>query len=278
MKAVILAGGLGSRLSEETELKPKPMVEIGGRPILWHIMKLYSHHGINDFIICCGYKGHLIKQYFAEYFIHTCDVTFELSSNRMRVHSVRSEPWTVTLVDTGQETDTGGRLCRVKNYLAKEDIFHFTYGDGLADVNLNLLAKHHAAANVVASLSSVMPPGRFGALQIEGNLVTKFLEKPSGEQGTINGGFMMLTSKIFEYLNDSCSFEGYVLPRLAADRNLSAYPHKGFWQPMDTLRDRRYLEHLWVSGKAPWKLWNDNLTGIEEKLVDLMRTAVSPPK
>lgn len=271
MKAVILAGGLGSRLSEETELKPKPMVEIGGMPILWHIMKIYSHYGINDFIICCGYKGYLIKQYFAEYFIHTSDVTFDLSSNRMTVHKVRSEPWTVTLVDTGQNTETGGRLLSVKRYLGTDEVFHFTYGDGLADVDLSALTQHHRASACTATLTAVVPPGRFGALQIEGQAVSRFLEKPSGDQGSINGGFMVLSSNIFETLTSNVSFENTILPRLASQRALSAFMHKGFWQPMDTLRDKRLLEGLWDSGKAPWRLWNDDIREIKDRLVDLIQ-------
>lgn len=274
MKAVILAGGLGSRLSEETELKPKPMVEIGGQPILWHIMKIYSYYGVNDFIICCGYKGHIIKRYFADYFMHTSDVTFDLSSNRMMVHRVRSEPWKVTLVDTGSTTETGGRLLKVRQYLDSSEPFHFTYGDGVSNVQIEALTRFHATSGTIATLTAVTPPGRFGALRMDGRLVTEFMEKPQGEQGTINGGYMVLSPKVFDFLRADCSFENQVMPQLAEASQLSAYTHTGFWHPMDTLRDKRYLESLWDSGKAPWKLWTDELSAIEAGLVELIQAAV----
>ncbi|AZB71584.1 glucose-1-phosphate cytidylyltransferase [Synechococcus elongatus] len=256
MKAVILAGGLGTRLSEETYLKPKPMVEIGGKPILWHILKIYSHFGINEFIICCGYKGYLIKEYFANYFLYTSDVTFHMDiDNHMEVHQRKSEPWKVTLVDTGELSQTGGRLGRVQRYL-KNETFCFTYGDGVADVDIEALISHHYRGGKQATLTAVQPPGRYGALGLDGDTVLQFQEKPDGDNAWINGGFFVLEPSVLERIeNDSTSWEAEVLPCLAADNQLSAYKHKGFWQPMDTLRDRTRLEELWVSGQAPWKVW-----------------------
>jgi glucose-1-phosphate cytidylyltransferase len=256
MKAVILAGGLGTRLSEETSLKPKPMVEIGGKPILWHILKIYSHFGINEFIICCGYKGYLIKEYFANYFLHTSDVTFHMDDdNRMEVHQRKSEPWKVTLVDTGEQSMTGGRLGRVRSHLNGES-FCFTYGDGLADVNVQELLAHHRREGAQATLTAVQPPGRYGALHMDDHTVRHFQEKPDGDNAWINGGFFVLEPAVLDLIEgDSCSWEADVLPKLATAGALSAYRHKGFWQPMDTLRDRTRLEELWAGGEAPWKLW-----------------------
>ena len=256
MKAVILAGGLGTRLSEETHLKPKPMVEIGGKPILWHIIKEYSHYGIQDFVICCGYKGYLIKEYFANYFLHTSDVTFHLDNdNYMEIHRRKSEPWRVTLVDTGELTQTGGRLARVRSYV-EHDSFLFTYGDGLADVNIKALIDHHRHCGLEATLTAVQPPGRYGALHLEGNSVLHFQEKPDGDNSWINGGFFVLEPSVLDRIEgDQTSWETDVLPLLAGDRQLAAYQHRGFWQPMDTLRDRNRLEDLWTAGQAPWKLW-----------------------
>jgi len=257
MKAVLLAGGLGTRISEETNLKPKPMVEIGGKPILWHIMKIYSHHGINDFIICCGYKGYVIKEYFANYFLHMSDVTFDMQHNKMEVHQRYAEPWRVTLVDTGDDTMTGGRLKRVAPYLESEEAFCFTYGDGVSDVNITHLIEFHRAHGLQATLTATYPPGRFGALDIHPDQrVTSFKEKPKGDGGLINGGFFVLSPKIVDLIADDQSiWEREPLERLAATNQLKAYPHEGFWQPMDTLRDKNYLEELWASGKAPWKVW-----------------------
>ena len=256
MKAVILAGGLGTRLSEETHLKPKPMVEIGGMPILWHIMKGYSHYGINEFVICCGYKGYLIKEYFANYFLHTSDVTYHLDKdNYMEIHRRKSEPWKVTLVDTGYHTQTGGRLCRVQSYIEGET-FLFTYGDGVADVNIKALIDHHRQRGLKATLTAVQPPGRYGALNLEGDSVVQFQEKPDGDNAWINGGFFVLEPTVLDRIGaDQTSWEENVLPFLAADKQLSAYKHRGFWQPMDTLRDRHRLEELWNTGQAPWKVW-----------------------
>ncbi len=256
MKAVILAGGLGTRLAEETATKPKPMIEIGGKPILWHILKLYSHFHINEFVICCGYKGYIIKEYFSNYFLHTCDVTFHMDSDgSMEIHQRKSEPWKVTLVDTGEFTQTGGRLLRVSQYLDHQP-FCFTYGDGLSNVNIRTLIKHHLSCNLEASLTAVQPPGRYGALHLKKNSVEQFQEKPDGDNAWINGGFFVLQPKVLERISgDSISWESDVLPHLAADGQLSAYRHTGFWQPMDTLRDRNRLEELWASGNAPWKLW-----------------------
>ena len=255
MKAVILAGGLGTRISEETHLKPKPMIEIGGKPILWHIMKTYSFHGINDFVICCGYKGYIIKEYFANYFLHMSDVTFDMSANKMEVHQNSAEPWRVTLVDTGDNTLTGGRLKRVRKYLGDED-FCFTYGDGVADVDVMALVAFHKQQGCMATVTSVQPPGRYGALKTDGNLVKGFMEKPQGDGGRINGGYFVLSPKVIDYIDgDNTSWESGPLERLAKERQLVAFQHHGFWQPMDTLRDKNHLEELWQSGKAPWKVW-----------------------
>ena len=256
MKAVILAGGLGTRLSEETVTKPKPMVEIGGKPILWHIMKLYSHYGINDFIICCGYKGYVIKEYFKNYFLHQSDVTFDMKKNKMVVHEERAEPWTITLVDTGNNSMTGGRLKRVLPYLKNEESFCFTYGDGLSDVNIKDLIKFHRSHGKQATLTATYHPGRFGALNIENNRVTKFEEKPRGDGALINGGFFVLSPKVIDRIDgDSCVWEQEPLKGLAEDGELMSYKHDGFWQPMDTLRDKIYLDGLLKMNKAPWKVW-----------------------
>jgi glucose-1-phosphate cytidylyltransferase len=256
MKAVILAGGLGTRISEETHLKPKPMVEIGGKPILWHIMKLYSAHGVNDFVICCGYKGYVIKEYFANYFLHMSDVTFDMAHNTMEVHQRKAEPWRVTLVDTGEETMTGGRLKRVADYVGNEEAFCFTYGDGLADIDITREIGFHRAHGKWATVAAVQPPGRYGALQLADAQVTGFAEKPRGDGGFINGGFFVLSPKCLPLIEgDSTSWEGETLVRLAELGQLMAYTHDGFWQPMDTLRDKNHLESLWQSGVAPWKVW-----------------------
>jgi glucose-1-phosphate cytidylyltransferase len=256
MKAVILAGGLGTRISEETSTRPKPMVEIGGKPILWHIMKTYSAHGINDFVICCGYKGYVIKEYFANYFLHMSDVTFDMQHNKMEVHQRYAEPWKVTLVDTGEETMTGGRLKRVAEYVKDEEAFCLTYGDGVSDVNITELIAFHKAQNVKATLTAAIPPGRFGALDMSGNKVNSFMEKPKGDGAMINGGFFVLSPQVIDYIaDDHTTWERDPLERLAAEGNLAAYHHNGFWQPMDTLRDKVHLEELWQSGKAPWKIW-----------------------
>jgi glucose-1-phosphate cytidylyltransferase len=257
MKCVILAGGLGTRLSEETVVKPKPMVEVGGKPILWHIMKLYSHHGINDFIICLGYKGYVIKEYFANYFLHMSDVTFDMNTNQMHVHNNYAEPWKVTLVDTGDESMTGGRLARVKSYVQDEEAFCFTYGDGVSDVNITELINFHHYNGKQATLTAVTPPGRFGALDIQNNLITSFKEKPKGDGAKINGGFFVLSPKVIDLVDgDACIWEQKPLEKLAGNGQLCAYQHEGFWQPMDTLRDKHHLEELWQSGKAPWKVWS----------------------
>lgn len=256
MKAVILAGGLGTRISEETHLKPKPMIEIGGKPILWHIMKLYSAHGINDFVICCGYKGYVIKEYFANYFLHTSDVTFNMVDNSMEVHERHAEPWKVTLVDTGEATMTGGRLKRVSKYLEGEEAFCFTYGDGLSDVNIKALLDFHLQHGKQATVTAVQPPGRYGAIQHHDKQVTGFAEKPRGDGGLINGGFFVLSPKVLDLIeNDQSSWEGAPLESLASMGELMAFEHQGFWRPMDTLRDKTQLEELWSSGKAPWKIW-----------------------
>ena len=256
MKAVILAGGLGTRISEETSMRPKPMVEIGGRPILWHIMKIYSAHGINDFVICCGYKGYMIKEYFANYFLHMSDVTFDIANNKMEVHQKYAEPWRVTLVDTGEDTMTGGRLRRIADYVKNEEAFCLTYGDGVGDVNITELIAFHKAQKVKATLTAVIPPGRFGALDLSGSKVNGFREKPKGDGGMVNGGFFVLSPKVVEYIaDDGILWEQEPLERLAKEGNLAAYQHHGFWQPMDTLRDKTHLEDLWQSGKAPWKAW-----------------------
>ena len=256
MKAVILAGGLGTRISEETHLKPKPMVEIGGRPILWHILKIYSAHGVDDFIICCGYKGYVIKEYFANYFLHMSDVTFDMASNRMEVHERYAEPWRVTLVDTGENTLTGGRLRRVRRYIEGEEAFCFTYGDGLADVDIRALIAFHRSHGRLATVTAVQPPGRYGALVRDGEAVRGFVEKPRGDGGWINGGFFVLSPKVLDYIEgDATSWEAEPMRRLAAEDQLRAFEHRGFWQPMDTLRDKNQLEELWASGRAPWKVW-----------------------
>jgi glucose-1-phosphate cytidylyltransferase len=256
MKAVILAGGLGTRISEETHLKPKPMIEIGGKPVLWHIMKLYSSHGVNDFIICCGYKGYIIKEYFANYFLHMSDVTFDMRNNAMQVHQRNAEPWRVTLVDTGDETMTGGRLKRVASYLEGEEAFCFTYGDGVSDVNISELISYHKAHGLDATVTAVQPPGRYGALDISDSRVTGFSEKPRGDGGFINGGFFVLSPICIDLITgDSSSWEMEPLMTLAKSGRLAAYTHRGFWQPMDTLREKNHLEQLWESGAAPWKVW-----------------------
>jgi glucose-1-phosphate cytidylyltransferase len=258
MKAVILAGGLGTRLSEETVSKPKPMVEIGGKPILWHIMKTYSHYGINDFIICCGYKGYVIKEYFQNYFLHQSDVTFNLKVNKMEVHQERAEPWTITLVDTGENSMTGGRLKRIATYLNEGEDFCFTYGDGVADVNIEALLKFHQAHGKEATLTATFPPGRFGALDIVDYEVRQFQEKPRGDGSLINGGFFVLSPKVIERIkDDSTIWEQEPLKGLATDHQLMAFKHDGFWLPMDTLRDKVLLEELWEKNKAPWKVWKD---------------------
>lgn len=256
MKAVILAGGLGTRFSEETSEKPKPMIEIGGMPILWHIMKMYSKHGVNDFIICCGYKGYVIKEYFKNYFLHMSDVTFDMSDNTMHVHRDRSEAWKVTLVDTGEVSMTGGRLRRVKDYLKDEESFCFTYGDGLSDVNLGDLIKFHKDGSKLATLTAVFPPGRFGALEIDNKFIKTFKEKPQGDGALINGGFFVLSPQVIDYIDgDDCIWESGPLDTLAKLGQLRAFQHDGFWQPMDTLRDKNYLEKLWDAKEAPWKIW-----------------------
>jgi glucose-1-phosphate cytidylyltransferase len=257
MKAVILAGGLGTRISEETHLKPKPMIEIGGKPILWHILKMYSFHGVNEFVICCGYKGYVIKEYFANYFTHTSDVTFELQDNNMIVHKKNAEPWKVTLVDTGDKTMTGGRLKRVFDYVKEESSFCFTYGDGLSDINISKLIEFHESKGLLATVTAVQPPGRFGALKIEDNNVVGFSEKPRGEGGLINGGFFILSPDCIELIkDDDVSWEDFPLETLAENGQLAAFEHRGFWQPMDTLREKNLLEYLWEAGEAPWKTWD----------------------
>ncbi len=256
MKAVILAGGLGTRISEETHLKPKPMIEIGGKPILWHIMKLYSHHGVHDFVICCGYKGYLIKEYFANYFLHMSDVTFDMEHNTMEVHQRKAEPWRVTLVDTGEETLTGGRLGRVADHLRDEEAFCFTYGDGVADIDITREIAFHRAHDKWATVVAVQPPGRYGALKMDGERVAGFSEKPRGDGGLINGGFFVLSPHCLDLIEgDDTSWEGKPLGNLAEMGQLMAFPHEGFWQPMDTLREKNLLESLWESGEAPWAVW-----------------------
>ena len=255
MKAVILAGGLGTRLSEETSVKPKPLVEIGGRPILWHIMKIYSSHGINDFIVCCGYKGYMIKEYFANYFLHTCDVTFDVQSNTVETHRNQSEPWRVTLVDTGDATMTGGRLKRVRDFLGSET-FCFTYGDGVGNVDITAAIAFHKKQRKRATLTASAPPGRFGALNIDGQNIKSFHEKPKGDGSYINAGFFVLEPSVIDYISDDAVvWESEPLERLAENGELNAWIHSGFWHPMDTLRDKNQLEQLWNSGNAPWKLW-----------------------
>ena len=257
MKAVILAGGLGTRLSEETHLKPKPMVEIGGKPILWHILKIYSSFDINEFVICCGYKGYLIKEYFANYFLHMSDVTFDMASNSMEVHEQKVEPWRVTLVDTGENTMTGGRLKRVARYIENEEAFCFTYGDGVSDVNITEIINFHRQHGKLATITSVQPPGRYGSIECNSNNeVTGFVEKPRGDGGFINGGFFVLSPAVLEQIEcDQTSWESEPLTNLASQGEVMAFTHTGFWQPMDTLRDKNQLESLWNSGSAPWKIW-----------------------
>lgn len=255
MKAVILAGGLGTRISEESHLKPKPMIEIGARPILWHIMKIYSAHGINDFIVCCGYKGYIIKEYFVNYFLHNADVTFDLRNNRTEIHNAGAEPWRVTLIDTGEETMTGGRLLKVKNHLENED-FCFTYGDGVGNIDIPKLIQFHKSHGRIATVTATQAPGRFGALAWEGERIHHFAEKPLGDNHWINGGFFVLSPKVFSYLKSSEDvWERGPLESIARDGQLAGYKHYGFWQPMDTLRDKNHLEDLWKTGDAPWKIW-----------------------
>jgi len=255
MKCVILAGGVGTRISEESVLRPKPMIEIGGKPVLWHIMKIYSAHGVNEFIVCLGYKGYLIKEYFANYFLHMSDVTFDMSNNSMQVHQKSAEPWKVTLVETGEGTQTGGRLKRVASYVGNDD-FCFTYGDGVANVDIKALVAFHKAQKVRGTLTAVQPPGRFGALVLKGERVTSFQEKPKGDGGWINGGFFVLSPRAIDHIDgDATVWEREPLETMARDGQLAAHFHKGFWQPMDTLRDKNHLEELWASGRAPWKVW-----------------------
>jgi glucose-1-phosphate cytidylyltransferase len=256
VKAVILAGGMGTRLSEETEVRPKPMIEIGNMPILWHIMKIYSAHGVQDFVICLGYKGYMIKEYFANYHLHSCDVTFDLGENRMEVHRSTVEPWRVTLVETGERTMTGGRLKRALPHVEGEDVFCFTYGDGLADADVTASVAFHRKHRRLATITAVQPPGRFGALEVDGDLVRGFREKPRGDGGWINGGFFVLSPEVGRYLDgDDTVWEDEPLGRLAEEAQLSRFEHPGFWQPMDTLRDKRHLQELWETGNAPWKIW-----------------------
>lgn len=256
MKAVILAGGLGTRLSEETSTRPKPMVEIGGKPILWHILKHYSHYGVNEFIICCGYKGYIIKEYFANYFLHMSDITIDIGNNEMKVHQQNGEPWRVTLVDTGDNTMTGGRIKRIYNHIKDEELFCLTYGDGLSDVNIDELIKFHKKEKVKATLTATIPPARFGSLEIKENKVNSFREKPLKGGSMINAGFFVLCPSIVDYIaNDSTIWESEPLEKLSTENNLAAFQHNKFWQPMDTLRDKIYLEELWNSKKAPWKVW-----------------------
>ncbi|MDX8469578.1 glucose-1-phosphate cytidylyltransferase [Mesorhizobium sp. VK23B] len=255
MKAVILAGGLGTRLAEETSIRPKPLVEIGGRPILWHIMKGYSAHGINEFIVCCGYKGYMIKEYFANYFLHMCDVTFDIANNQMTTHQSRAEDWKVTLIDTGDETMTGGRLRRVRQFIG-EETFCFTYGDGVGDVDITATVEFHRRHGKLATLTAATPPGRFGALNLDGHDVRSFQEKPKADGGVINAGFFVLEPQVIDRISsDATVWEREPLETLASDGQLAAWRHEGFWQPMDTLRDRNQLEALWASGKAPWRVW-----------------------
>ena len=259
MKAVILAGGLGTRISEETNVKPKPMIEIGGFPILWHIMKIYSHYGITDFVICCGYKGYLIKEYFSNYYLQTSDVTFDLTSNTTMYHKSKTDPWKVTLVDTGEKTMTGGRISKIKKYLENDETFCLTYGDGLADINISDLINYHKANKRLATITASIAPMRFGALSLnKDNSVDKFVEKPKGDNSYINGGFFVLSEKVLDLIKDENTvWEKEPLEHLSQNNQLSAFLHNGFWQPMDTLREKNYLEELWLSGKAPWKVWNE---------------------
>mgnify|MGYP003966165935 FL=1 len=256
MKAVIFAGGFGTRISEETDNIPKPMIRIGHKPILWHIMKTYSSYGINEFIICCGYKGYIIKEYFANYFLHMSDITFNMKENQMKVHQERAEPWTVTLVDTGEETMTGGRLKRVEQYIKNDDVFCLTYGDGVSDININKLIEHHKKQKTLATLTAVYPPGRFGSLDISNGKVATFKEKPKGDGSRINGGFFVLSPKVIDLIKDDATvWEQEPMEILAKQGEMSAFEHNGFWQPMDTLRDKNYLEELWLTNEAPWKIW-----------------------
>lgn len=256
MKAVILAGGLGTRISEESHLKPKPMIEIGGKPIIWHLLKIYSTHGINDFIICLGYRGYVIKEYFANYFLHTSDVSFDLSTNQMEVHERHAEPWRITLVDTGESTQTGGRLKRVKHYLKDEEEFCFTYGDGVGDIDITASLSFHRHQGTLATVTAATPPGRFGALEINNNRVSRFHEKPPGSEGMINAGFFILSPKVIDLIeDDQTPWESTPLETLTSNQQLSVWQHHGFWQPMDTLRDKNHLEDLWQRGNAPWKTW-----------------------
>jgi glucose-1-phosphate cytidylyltransferase len=256
MKVVILAGGLGTRISEETHLRPKPMIEIGGKPILWHIMKLYSTHGVNEFVVCCGYKGYVIKEYFANYFLHMSDVTFDMADNSTVVHRKKAEHWRITLVDTGEDTLTGGRLKRVADYIKDEEAFCFTYGDGLSNLDIRTSIEFHRRHGKLATVTAVLPPGRYGALERLGDQVTGFIEKPRGDGGLINGGFFVLSPKCLDLIDgDDTSWESTPLTRLASMGQIMAFEHRGFWHPMDTLRDMNLLEELWVSGKAPWKIW-----------------------
>ncbi len=260
MKAVILAGGLGTRISEETSVKPKPMIEIGGMPILWHIMKMYSAHGVNDFVVCCGYKGYVIKEYFANYFLHMSDVTFDIVNNKMEVHQQNAEPWRVTLVDTGNDTLTGGRLKRVASHVKNEEVFCLTYGDGLSDIDIGASIKFHQQHGKLATVTSVVPPGRYGALELAGDKVTGFIEKPRGEGGMINGGFFVLSPKCLDFIEgDSTSWEAEPLSYIASSDQLMAFEHRGFWQPMDTLREKNLLEDLWASRNPPWMVWGKNV-------------------
>ena len=256
MKAVILAGGFGTRISEESATRPKPLVEIGGRPILWHIMKTYAAHGVTEFVICCGYKGYMIKDYFLHYYLHQSDITVDLQTNETHLQKLVAEPWRVTLADTGEATMTGGRLKRVYDYVKDEDFFFFTYGDGVADIDVTAQIEHHKAHGKLATITAVQPPGRYGALDIQGGMVRDFMEKPRGDGGWINGGFFVLSPEVIRHIDgDETPWEGTPLLGLADDGQLSAYYHKGFWQPMDTLRDKNHLEELWNSGSAPWKIW-----------------------
>lgn len=256
MKAVILAGGMGTRISEETLIKPKPMIEIGGKPILWHIMKIYSAHNINDFIICLGYKGYMIKEYFANYFLHTSDVTFDMTNNNMEIHQNYAEPWRITLVETGEKTMTGGRLKRIAKHLPKDEDFCFTYGDGVADINITELINYHQQQNTLATLTATQPPGRFGSLDMHNEKVRGFKEKPQGDGGWINGGFFVLSPKALDYIvDDDTIWEKSPLENLALENQLSAFYHQGFWQAMDTMRDKNHLEELWAAENAPWKIW-----------------------
>ena len=256
MKAVILAGGLGTRISEETHLKPKPMIEVGGKPLIWHILKMYSYHGVNEFVICCGYRGYVIKEYFANYFLHMSDVTFDMRKNNIEVHSENVEPWKISVIDTGEHTLTGGRLKRVSEFLKDEDAFCFTYGDGLSNVDISASIAFHKSHKKLATITGVSPPGRYGALERDGNLATEFIEKPRGDGGIINGGFFILSPECIKLIeSDNTNFESDTLSQLVKKRELMIFEHDGFWQPMDTLRDKNFLEELWVNKKAPWASW-----------------------